>query len=158
MKKDWLLSLLVVSELHGVPMDPLQLFHKLNMTETDDVSPDQMLKIAKFIGYRAKARQFKITLSNRYPIPCLLVDVKGSYYVLLQASETQVLVYFPKEERPKALSFAELDALSVETVILLKHQVIKRNHQKFGLKWFLPVLSKFKYLLIEVMLASFFIQ
>lgn len=158
MKKEWLLSLLVVSELYGIPMDPLQVFHELNITEADDVSPQEMLKIAKFIGYRAKVRQFKLILSNRYPMPCLLVDDNGNYYVLIQASADQVLVYFPKEERPKTLTLKELDALDIKIVILLKHQLIKQKQEKFGIKWFLPVLSKFKYLLIEVMLASFFIQ
>lgn len=53
---------------------------------------------------------------------------------------------------------SELDALAIDTVILLKHKVIKQKKQTFGIKWFLPVLAKYKYLLLEVMLAAFFIQ
>lgn len=158
MKKDWLLSLLVVSDLYGVPIDPLQMFHELNMTEADDVTQEQLLKMAKYLGYRAKQTDFNLSLTPRYPMPCLLIDKQGNYHVLIQANEEKALVYFPVEQAPKSLSLAELDALAIDTVILLKHKVIKQKKQTFGIKWFLPVLAKYKYLLLEVMLAAFFIQ
>lgn len=158
MKKDWLLSLLVVSDLYGVPIDPLQMFHELNMSEADDVTQEQLLKMAKYLGYRAKQTAFNLSLTPRYPMPCLLIDKQGNYHVLVQANEEKALVYFPLEQAPKSLSMSELDALAIDTVILLKHKVIKQKKQTFGIKWFLPVLAKYKYLLLEVMLAAFFIQ
>lgn len=158
MKKDWLLSLLVVSDLYGVPIDPLQMFHELNMSEADDVTQEQLLKMAKYLGYRAKQTAFNLSLTPRYPMPCLLIDKEGNYHVLVQANEEKALVYFPLEQAPKSLSMSELDALAIDTVILLKHKVIKQKKQTFGIKWFLPVLAKYKYLLLEVMLAAFFIQ
>lgn len=83
MKKDWLLSLLVVSDLYGVPIDPLQMFHELNMSEADDVTQEQLLKMAKYLGYRAKQTAFNLSLTPRYPMPCLLIDKQGNYHVLV---------------------------------------------------------------------------
>jgi subfamily B ATP-binding cassette protein HlyB/CyaB len=158
MKNDWLLSLLVVSELYGVPIDPPQMFHELNMTESADVDEKQMLKIIKYLGYKAKSSRFTPELYYRLPMPCILKDWAGNYFVLIQATKEKALIYFPLEQRPKELSLDELYTMEIETVLLLKHKQIKKKNQKFGIKWFLPSIIKYKHVLLEVMLAALFIQ
>ena len=56
-------------------------------------------------------------------------------------------------------SASKLDESPKETVpVLLLQQTRYTPQQKFGLSWFLPSLYKYRQVLIEVFIASFFVQ
>jgi len=158
MKNDWLVCLKVICELQGIPMDSQQVFHELCMKENEEITKLQLLKIVKYLGYKEKFIPAIPASYLQLPLPALLVDGDHRYYVLVQATKEKALLYSPSEQRPVEKTLETLQELQIESVLLLKHKKAKQHNQKFGLKWFLPTFFKYRSVLLEVMLAIFFIQ
>ncbi len=69
------------------------------------------------------------------------------------------MIQQPDEGQPKALSHEEFqDIWSGNLILLTRRNGIMDEIRKFDISWFIPAMVKYKRFLIEVLVASFFIQ
>jgi subfamily B ATP-binding cassette protein HlyB/CyaB len=151
-----LACLVTMLRFHGVPVDPSQLLHRASNMRFDVVN---IVRGAREHGLKAKAQRGKAKSLPRQALPAIVRKPDGSFQILAKIVDDQVLVHDSVNGRPQSLSLAEFTASWDGTLILMA----KRAHlsdlgRRFDISWFLQAMHKYRRLLGEVLLASFFLQ
>jgi len=120
--------------------------------------------LAELIGLKAQLINLPVASVTRIPTPAL-IRYAGSFAVLYAADANTVVVGVPSLGivRCKPSQFVEqLDVdetnLPPQVRVLLLAPTKDTPQERFGLRWFLPYLSRHRRVLIEVFIASFFVQ
>ncbi|MBF2029418.1 MAG: peptidase domain-containing ABC transporter [Oscillatoriales cyanobacterium C42_A2020_001] len=87
-----------------------------------------------------------------------IINWNDSFAVLYEISEKTMVLGVPQVGilRQKTSEFVQVWGEQGQVLLLQPTQYTQQ--QKFGLSWFLPYLSKYRTVLIEVLIASFFVQ
>src|SRR5271156_1162517 len=118
-----------------------------------------MLRCAKEYGLKARTYQSKWQRLTKTPLPGIAVTRDGRYLVLARATENRVLVQDPLSPRPMLMSRAEFEAVWDGRLVLIATRAgLVELSRHFGISWFLGAIHKYRYLLGEVLVASFFLQ
>src|SRR5271156_1808257 len=118
-----------------------------------------MLRCAKEYGLKARTYQSKWQRLTKTPLPGIAVTRDGRYLVLARATENRVLVQDPLSPRPMLMSRAEFEAVWDGRLVLMAGRAgLVELSRHFGISWFLGAIHKYRYLLGEVLVASFFLQ
>jgi ATP-binding cassette, subfamily B, bacterial HlyB/CyaB len=120
--------------------------------------------ISELIGLKVQLIELPIASVTRIPTPALL-RYADSFAVLYAADANTMVVGVPSQGivRCKPAQFVEqLDAdptnFPPQVRVLLLTPTKETPQERFGLRWFLPYLSRYRRVLIEVFIASFFVQ
>jgi ATP-binding cassette, subfamily B, bacterial HlyB/CyaB len=117
-----------------------------------------ILRAAKAKGLKARTSRSQIDRLDRLPLPAIIRATDGRFLILAKAGPAAVLV---KEagQPPAEWSHAELkERWSGDVILLRRNATSSVDTVRFGLDWFLPVVAQYKSLLVEVLIASFFLQ
>ena len=91
--------------------------------------------------------------------PVIAGGTDGDFFIVGKCSDEAVLIQECDENAPKTLSWEEFeDRWSGELVLVTRRAGITAKVGQFDFSWFIPAILKYKKLLGEVLLASFFIQ
>lgn len=113
--------------------------------------------LSSMAGFAAQLVRFPSTNLARVETPALLF-LEGKCVVLYRTNEREAMLGDPREGL-RRMPVADLAArLAPECDVLLLKPLPDTNGKKFGFHWFLPAIKKHKRVLIEVFIASFFIQ
>ncbi len=83
----------------------------------------------------------------------------GRYLLVGKASDDQVLIQDPLSTRPILMSRAEFEAVWDGRLVLMARRAgLVDLSRRFNVSWFLGAIHKYRYLLGEVLAASFFLQ
>ncbi len=153
-----LLSLLIVARLHGLPADLDQVRHQFG-TAGRPLSETDLLRAARSLGLRAGSRKSQWARLVGTPFPALAQLRDGRYVVLAKAQADAVLIQYPAQAKPIVLRREPFEALWAGRLILLgKRGWLGQDVRSFDFTWFIPAIVKYRTLLGEVLLASFFLQ
>lgn len=149
--------LLTVAAYYGIPADAESIRHDY-MLENIGMTTQDILRISKRIGLKSK-----VVNANRYSLikfnlPAILELKNGTYIIIAKAEEEKALVLYPFEKAPQVFSYQQLDEIWDGKLILLIPRTRKNRDVKFGFKWFIPSILKYKGPLLEVLLAAFVMQ
>jgi ATP-binding cassette subfamily B protein len=113
--------------------------------------------IAELMGLNAQLVTIPATAFNRLQTPCL-VRWQDSLAIVYSLSDRSMVIAVPELGllRRKPEDFLETWGDHGEVLLLQKTK--ETPQERFGLSWFLPSLVKYKRILIEVFVASFFVQ
>lgn len=120
--------------------------------------------LAELLGLKAQLVDVSLNSITRVPTPAL-IRYEDSFAVLYEASEKVMVLGIPSEGiqrlKPKEL-LTQLEAQdnnSQSQIRLLLLSSTKETPQKrFGIESFFPYISRYRRVLLEVFLASFFVQ
>jgi subfamily B ATP-binding cassette protein HlyB/CyaB len=149
-------ALVMLLHFQGVAADPEQIRHRLG---TDKIGASEILRCARDLGL--KARSFRTDWSRlaRTPLPAIASLRDGGFMVIGKAAEDQVLVQVAGEARPAFMTRAELLAIWDGGLILMTRRAgLSDVTRRFDITWFLGAIHKYRRLLGEVLVASFFLQ
>ena len=154
-----LAALVTGARLLGLAADRQQLFHLFGSVSDTD-STLSILKAAKHLGLKAKAVKAPILELSKGPFPLIAKTESGQYLLVARAvDETKLLIQDPQKTNPDTVEIEEFEhQYSGECILLTKRHKLLSDSSKFGFRWFIPALLKYKKLLREVLIASFFIQ
>ena len=114
-------------------------------------------KVAEFMGLRAQMTKVPATAISRLPTPAMIAWQDG-YAVLYETSAKTRVLAIP-DKGVVQQSRAEFDdTWGAEGEVVILETTRETPQQRFGLSWFLPSLQKYRWVLVEVLLASFFVQ
>ncbi|MBR8837904.1 MAG: peptidase domain-containing ABC transporter [Stigonema ocellatum SAG 48.90 = DSM 106950] len=122
--------------------------------------------LAELIGLKAQLVDIPLSALTRIPGPAL-IRFANSYAVVYEASDQTVVVGVPSKGilryRPAELAaILESDVEGTnyppQIKVLLISPTSATPKQRFGIQWFLPYLTQYRRVLIEVFIASFFVQ
>ncbi len=96
---------------------------------------------------------------DKTPLPALAQHEDGHWVVIAKADAERVLVQDPLESRPLTLPREIFESAWNGSLILLARRALLTDEKnRFGFRWFIPALIKYRKLFGEVLVASFFLQ
>ncbi len=153
-----LVCLLILARYFAVPANGAQLKHQFGESGKPFGDAD-LLRAAKHLGFKAGVVNSEWPRLSVIQLPALARRKDGRYLVLAKADAEKVLVQDPGEQGPRVLPRQAFeDAWSGQLILLTKRAGLRPEDRKFDFTWFIPAIVKYRALLGEVLLASFFIQ
>jgi ATP-binding cassette, subfamily B, bacterial HlyB/CyaB len=149
-------ALVALLHFQGIAADAGQIRHRLG---TDKIGAPEMLRCAKDLGLKARAYRTDWSRLAKTPLPAIAALRDGGFMVVAKAAEDKVLVQSPRASRPALMTRDELLAVWDGGLILMTRRAgLSDITRRFDITWFLGAIHKYRYLLSEVLLASFFLQ
>ncbi len=157
----------MLAQYYGIPFrrDVIRKAITTQQQRTETISLQFCGAVAEVMGLQGQLVKVPVASISRLPLPALF-RYGNSPAVLYEANAKQVILGIPEigvVKRAIADCLPPEDPLGAPpsdgTVeVLLLQPTRDTPQQKFGLSWFLPSLYKYRRVLIEVFVASFFVQ
>lgn len=153
-----LTALEIVARLNQVDLDVRAVSREFGITDTE-LLPEEVLRIAKKYGFRAKQKHLTLEEITKYPLPAIMIFKDGSFGVILKMAleEKKVLLVLPAQKKAEGKTFSELEEIGTDKFIIVKHRLLS-SQAAFGFKWFLTEIARYKRIIGEVLLGSFIVQ
>ncbi len=134
---------------------------------TGSLSLQQCGAVAQLVGLRPQLVGVPVSAIGRIEAPAI-VQWQDSFAVVYEVTNKTMILGVPESgilrQKPQDVaqillqSKPETEEQQDVVPILLLQPTSETPQQKFGLSWFLPSLNKYKGVLVEVFIASFFVQ
>ncbi|MBN3923111.1 peptidase domain-containing ABC transporter [Nostoc sp. NMS4] len=128
-----------------------------NKERTGSISIQLCGALAELMGLTSQLVNVPAVAISKLPTP-VLIPWQDSYAILYKATEKELVLGIPEQGiiRKKPADFAE--TWGEEGQVLLLQPTKETPQKRFGLSWFLPAIKKHRTVLIEVFIASLFVQ
>ena len=151
-----LTALVMLLRFHSVSIEPAQIRHQLG---TDTIGVPEMLRCATQLGLKAHETRTRWDRLPRTALPGIAPLRDGGFLLLGKADEAKILVQAPDSPRARLMTRAELEAVwDGRLVLMTRRAKLTDLTRRFDVTWFLGAVHKYRGLLSEVLLASFFVQ
>ena len=142
---------------HEIRASTDQIHHEFS-DDSGHITIVNMVRAARNNGLKAKSAFCGGNKLFAAPLPALATTHEGGWFILAKVVDNTALVQSPGQP-PQTLSIDELNKLWTGTLVLAARRAGQLVADlQFGMRWFIPVLYKYRKLFAEVLLASFFIQ
>jgi ATP-binding cassette, subfamily B, bacterial HlyB/CyaB len=150
-----LAAFVLLLRFHGIGADPAQVRHRFG----DKFGVAEMLRCAKEYGLKSRSFRSNWPRLLKTPLPGIAALRDGSFLLVGKASEDQVLVQNPLSPQPALMSRAEFEAVwNGQLILMTGRAALSELSRRFDVTWFLGAIHKYRHLLTEVLVASFFLQ
>ncbi|WP_316185676.1 type I secretion system permease/ATPase [Bradyrhizobium sp. SZCCHNRI1003] len=148
--------LTLLLRFHQVAVDPAQIAHQFAGAR---IGITEMLRCAKHLNVKARAISETWQGLKKLPLPAIIERKDGTYVIIGQVAEEGALIHDPLVNRPQSVKREEFEANWTGHVVLVTRRAsITDLARRFDITWFLQAMHKYRGLLGEVLLASFFLQ
>lgn len=113
--------------------------------------------VGEMMGLRTQLVKVPFSTFKRLRTPAIVRWHEG-FAVLYEASDKSIVLGDPEVGVIRRSPESFQDVWGETGEVLLLETTKETPQQKFGLSWFLPSLKKYRWVLIEVLIASFFVQ
>jgi subfamily B ATP-binding cassette protein HlyB/CyaB len=149
-------SFITLLSLHGVAADQGQIRHRFGGAA---VGLEEMLRLARELGLKARILRTKWQRLVRTPLPGIATLKTGGFLLIAKCDHEKALVLAPNAARPSLMKRAEFEAEWDGRLLLITTRAgLLSPARRFDLSWFLGAIWKYRHLLSEVLVASFFLQ
>jgi ATP-binding cassette, subfamily B, bacterial HlyB/CyaB len=150
-----LASFIMLLRFHGIAADPKQFTHRFAGT----IGVTEMLRSAKEMQLKARAITSSWERLQKTSLPAIAQRPDGTFFILGKLNGDTILIQDPVVGRPQSLTRAELEAQWAGSLILMTRRAgLGELARRFDVTWFLQAMHKYRHLLVEVLVASFFLQ
>jgi subfamily B ATP-binding cassette protein HlyB/CyaB len=148
--------LALLLRFHQVAVDPTQISHQFSGAP---IGVTEMLRCAKQLKLRARAAAENWAGLMKLPLP-VIAELKDKTFIIVgKVTAEDVLVQVPSENRPRIIKRAEFDYDWTGRVVLMtRRSTLADVARRFDITWFLQAMHKYRRILTEVLVASFFLQ
>ncbi|KAA5603700.1 type I secretion system permease/ATPase [Blastochloris sulfoviridis] len=141
---------------HGFGVDPEQVRHQFGGRP---IGVAEMIRGAQQFGLKARAVRSNWSRLAKTPLPAVALLHDGGFLLLGKVGESEILVQAPDRARPAMLTREELERVwSGQLVLMTKRSSLTDLTRRFDITWFFGAVHKYRFLLGEVLIASFFLQ
>ncbi|MEY9427042.1 subfamily B ATP-binding cassette protein HlyB/CyaB [Bradyrhizobium ottawaense] len=136
--------------------DPKQIRHQCAASVFGET---EILRLAKGLKLRARAINSEWNKLARTPLPALAQGRDGEFVVLARVSGDRALIHDPRIGRPQLITRDEFEAALTGCLILVARRAsLSELSRKFDVTWFVQAIHKYRSLMTEVLVISFFLQ
>ena len=151
-----LACLVILLRIHGIAAEVEQIRHKMG---SRPVRITEMIRCGKELGLKARASKTNWARLTKTPLPGIAALRDGGFIILGKISEDKILVQRPSSPRPELMNRTEFEAIWDGRVVLMARRAsLSDLSRRFDITWFLSAVHKYRHLLTEVLVASFFLQ
>ena len=148
-------TLVLLLRIQGIAVDAQQLSHQFG----NKIGVTEMLRCAKELKLKARAVDSDWEKLTKTSLPAIAECKDGSFIIIGKLNEGNVLIQDPLVGKPQSVSRAELEEQwSGRLVLMTRRAGLGDLVRKFDITWFLQAMHKYRRLLAEVLVASFFLQ
>src|SRR6201997_4438428 len=149
-------ALVMLLRFHGLGADPEQIRHRFGASA---IGIPEMLRCARELGLKAQSRATTWKRLIRTPLPAIVGRRDGSFLVLGKVGDDKALVQSPLSAKPELMTREEFEAVwNGQIVLMARRAGLVDLSRRFDITWFLGAIHKYRRLLGEVLVASFFLQ
>ncbi|QSX75871.1 type I secretion system permease/ATPase [Lysobacter arenosi] len=151
-------GLVLLAQFHGVAADAAQLAHEFGRTG-ERFDEATLVLAAKRLGLKAKVVTQPIARIAMATLPAMALVPDGDPFIVAKVNDDQVLIHDLVEKRPRAISQVEFEARYTGRLMQVASRAsVLGDLARFDFSWFIPAVVKYRKLLLEVFIVSFFIQ
>jgi len=151
-----LVALVMVLRFLGVAADPEQIRHQFGGVP---FGIPEMLRCARQFQVKVRAITTKWERLATTPLPAIAALRDGGFLVLGKAAGDKIIVQSPQAPRPALMTRAELEAVwDGRLVLMTRRASLTELARRFDITWFVGAIYKYRRMLTEVLVASFFLQ
>ena len=141
---------------HGVAADAGQLRHKLG---AQAVGITEMIRLAREFGLKARGRRIEWPKLATTPLPAIARLKDGGFAFVAKTDGQRILLQLPNVEQPSLLTREQFEnAWDGQIVQMTRRDSLLNLTRRFDISWFMGAIFKYRRLLGEVLVASFFLQ
>jgi subfamily B ATP-binding cassette protein HlyB/CyaB len=145
----------LILRFYEIAAEPAQIRHRV----PGPFGSAEILRCAKEFRLRARAITTDWTRLVQTPLPALAECRDGSFIVLGKVADNKALIQDPRAGRPQLLTRADFEERWSGRIILIARRVsLDSLTREFNITWFLHAIHKYRGILAEVFVASFFLQ
>ncbi len=149
-------AFVLLLRFHEIALDPAQIRHQLG---TAAFGVPEILRCAKGLRLKARAVVSDWERLARTPLPALAECHDGSFIILGKVVDGKALIQDPAVGRPQLVGQEEFAARwSGRLVLIARRASLGSLAREFNIGWFLQAIHKYRRILSEVLIASFFLQ
>jgi subfamily B ATP-binding cassette protein HlyB/CyaB len=148
--------LILLLRFHQIAVDADQVSHQFS---GEAIGATEMLRCAKDLKLKARAVTVNWSGLMKLPLPAI-VELKDKRFLIVgKVTEDDALVQIPSENSPRIIKRAEFEYDWTGRIVLMARRASLADvARRFDITWFLQAMYKYRYLLGEVLIASFFLQ
>nr|WP_157088109.1 type I secretion system permease/ATPase [Bradyrhizobium jicamae] len=151
-----LVAVAILLRCHGIAADPEQIRHRMGAAK---LGVTEILRCAKEFGLKARAQKTSWNRLAVTPLPGIALLRDGGFLILGKVDDDKILVQRPLSPQPEAMTQSELEAIWDGDIILMARRASLTDlSRRFDIGWFVGAIHKYRRLLSEVLVASFFLQ
>ncbi|MUG93310.1 ATP-binding cassette domain-containing protein, partial [Scytonema sp. UIC 10036] len=149
----------MLAEYWGMPFkrDVIKRALVNNFQRTGGISIQLCGALSELMGLTSQLVQVPALSVSRLPVPALL-PWQDSFAILYKATSKELVLAIPEQGIRRLNPTAFADIWGDEGQALLLQPTKETPKSRFGLSWFLPAIKKHRTVLIEVFIASLFVQ
>lgn len=153
-----LVCLTLLLKFLQVGADADQLKHQSGKGD-EPLDASDIVRLSKALDVKAKINKVKPADLKALPLPAIACHRDGSFFIVAQADDEKILVQHPSEGAPRTVNHAQLNAVwSGRLILMTTRAQVAGAARKFDVTWFIPPLVRYRRILGEVLVASFFLQ
>jgi ATP-binding cassette, subfamily B, bacterial HlyB/CyaB len=147
---------LMLLRFHGIGADVEQIRHRF--ARGGAVGVPEILRGAKELGLKARSVRGEWRRLVVTPLPAIAMRPDGKFLILAKAAEDKVLIQEPFSPA-RLIGREEFEAMwSGQLVLMARRASLTDLSRRFDIGWFLGAIAKYRGILGEVLVASFFLQ
>ncbi|WP_375166892.1 type I secretion system permease/ATPase [Bradyrhizobium sp. CCGB20] len=151
-----LTALVMMLQFLGVPADPEQLRHQFGGVT---IGTTEMLRCTRQFNIKARLVRTSWERLDKTPLPAIVALRDGGFLILGKAGDGKAIVQYPGSPRPQMLTKAQFEVMWDGRIVLMtKRAGLADLSRRFDITWFMGAVNRYRGLLGEVLLASFFLQ
>jgi ATP-binding cassette, subfamily B, bacterial HlyB/CyaB len=149
-------ALVLLLRFHEIAVDPGQIRHQYAGAS---FGVSEILRCAKQFKLKARAIATDWARLAQTPLPALAECRDGSFIILGKIVDDKIIIQDPQVGRPQLIARADFEARWNGRVVLIARRAgLGDLAREFNIGWFLQAIQKYRRILGEVLVASFFLQ
>src|SRR5215475_10613499 len=149
-------ALILILRFHELAIDPAQVRHQFAGAPFGIA---EILRCTKDLKLKARAIVTDWGRLTKVPLPALAECRDGSFLVLARLVDDKALVQDPAIGRPQLLGRSEFESRWTGRLVLIARRASLGDLARtFDITWFIQAIHKYRWILSEVLLASFLLQ
>jgi ATP-binding cassette, subfamily B, bacterial HlyB/CyaB len=153
-----LLSLCLIARHLGVPAEPNELARR-HLASSQVASKEDVVRVARKLGLKARIVATRWDRLAKTPVPAIVENKDGTFLIAGRFLDGKLLLQRPTEPRPRLVERGEFEeAWSGRLVLLGRRASLASLPDIFDLRWFMSAVHRYRCVIGEVLIASFFIQ
>ncbi|MDA7433319.1 ABC transporter transmembrane domain-containing protein [Synechococcus sp. AH-601-N10] len=154
-----LATLRMVARAYGTPC-PVDMLEKVlegSAERSGSIPIHGMGQLTESMGLQTQVGEVKFEQLHKLELP-VLVQHDNHFALLTEVNQREVLLADPEQGWLKMPSAEALETWGEKVQVVLIKRLSDTPQRTFGWGWFTPVLQRFRWPLVQVLLASLFIQ
>jgi len=149
-------ALILLFRFHGIAADPKQILHRFGGRP---IHLPEMVLCAREFKLKARVVDFGWDQMLGAFLPAIAERKDGTFVVIAKAAETGVLIQDPVLGKPSVISKSDfILSWTGQLVLMMRATKLSDALARFDITWFVDAIYKYRRPLIEVLVASLFLQ